>query len=67
MVEVREAPVPVRGRFWFESESRLTFLEHLRTGWLTGLEEAEYDTRKITEPIGYLLSNGQIVIVRARK
>ena len=64
---IKKAPVPVRGRYWFDCESREEFIENLRHGWGTDMSDAEDDIREISDPIGYLLSNGQTVIVRAKK
>ena len=67
MLEVREAPVPVLGRFWLNNEPRDEFIENLRFfGWSTCASEVAHDLSVIIDPIGYVLSNGQTVIVRAK-
>lgn len=72
MVEIREAPVPVLGWFWPEGDSREHFIQCVRYGWDTSLSSARHDvsgfilSRK-ESAMGLLLSNNQVVIVRAKK
>lgn len=70
MIEVREEPVPVRG-WWREVPDTTTkSIRHLRDmGWETSLLDAmdNIDLMDEGDELIFQLSNGQIVIVRAKK
>lgn len=70
MIEVREAPVPVRGWNEERNRSRVENLSLLRqVGWSCDLKYAREQIATVGRKtrLMLLLNNGQTVIVRAKK
>lgn len=65
MIEVREAPVPISGWWWCDKNQSLDeIIAYARDGW--AVQKSDLNGHKMW-PTVFILSNGQTVIVRAKK